>query len=253
MDWLQALILGIVQGLTEFLPVSSSGHLVLGQALMDISIPGHEFEVMVHLGTLCSVLVIFKDDILNILNTLKSEKTRREIFTLIIGTLPAVFVGFMFKDQINLIFERVEYVGITLITTGIVLLVSKRFSGGKKEITLLVGFLIGLSQAVAIIPGISRSGLTICTGLALGITSEKSARFSFLLAIPVIFGAGLLTVFDIESFNSIKWTMMFIGFFSSFGIGIFALKWLLGWLKSGRFFWFGFYCLLTGIVTWFLS
>ena len=253
MDWVQSLILGIVQGLTEFLPVSSSGHLVLGQKFMGISIPGHEFEVMVHLGTLCSVLVIFKKDILKLLTTLRSDKTHREVFTLIIGTLPAVFAGFLFKGQIDVIFEQVEYVGIALMCTGIVLIISKRFSGGNLEISYLIGLLIGLSQAIAIIPGISRSGLTICTGLALGISSEKSARFSFLLSIPVIFGAGVLTAIEIESIGTINWTVMFIGLISSFAVGIFALKWLLGWLKSGRFFWFGFYCLFTGIVTWFIS
>ena len=250
MDWIQSLILGIIQGFTEFLPISSSGHLVLGQNLMNISIPGHEFEVMVHLGTLCSILVVFREDILEIFTTLRSNETQRELITLFIGTLPAVFVGVLLKDQIDIMFDRVEFVAIALTLTGAILIISKRLSGDSKKITYLGGFLIGLSQAVAIIPGISRSGMTICTGLAIGISSEISARFSFLLSIPVIFGAGLLTAFDIESIESIKWDVMFIGFLGSFIVGIFALKWLLSWLKSGRFFWFGFYCLLTGFIAW---
>ena len=114
MTLLDAILLGIIQGLTEFLPISSSGHLVLGQNLMNISIPGHEFEVMVHLGTLCSVLVVFREDILEIFTTLRSNETQRELITLFIGTLPAVFVGVLLKDQIDVMFDRVEFVAIAL-------------------------------------------------------------------------------------------------------------------------------------------
>jgi undecaprenyl-diphosphatase len=253
MDWIQSLFLGIIQGLTEFLPVSSSGHLVLGQHLMNISIPGHIFEVMVHLGTLGSVLVVFRRDIIEILTTLKSKQTQNDVWILMLGTLPAICAGFLLKDKVNIIFEDSSYVGIALMTTGSVLILSKRFYGGHSELTLLSGLIIGLSQAIAILPGISRSGMTICTGLILGISSEKAARFSFLLSIPVIFGAGLLTALEIESFTAVSWIVMICGFFSSFFIGIFALKWLLNWLKLGRFFWFGFYCLITGFVTWIIT
>lgn len=253
MDWFQALILGILQGLTEFLPVSSSGHLVIGQELLDITISGYEFEVMVHMGTLISVLVVFRWDIFELFTTLDKNETRQDILSLIAGTIPAVVAGLILKDDINKLFDNVGYVGIALICTGVILLISKVFKGNRSSVPILIGFTIGLFQSLAIIPGISRSGLTISGALALGILPEKAARFSFLLSIPIILGAGILTAYEIESYENLSMTVMVVGFFSSFIVGLFALKWLLRWLKSGRFFWFGFYCFFIGILTLFFS
>ena len=253
MGWIQALVLGILQGLTEFLPISSSGHLVIGQELMDITISGYEFEVMVHMGTLFSVLVIFRWDIFKLFTTLDKNETRQDILSLIAGTIPAIIAGVLFKDEINKLFDNVGYVGIALICTGVVLLISKVFKGNRSSVPISIGFAIGLFQSLAIIPGLSRSGLTISGALALGILPEKAARFSFLLSIPIILGAGILTAYEIESYGKLSMAVMVAGFFSSFIVGLFALKWLLRWLKSGRFFWFGFYCLFIGILTLFFS
>ena len=250
MDFLDALILGILQGITEFLPVSSSGHLVLGQKLLGINVPGNAFEVILHIGTLMSILVVFYPDIHRLLSAIKDYHTRTYIFTLVLGTTPAIIVGLSLKDQIALMFDNAHSVALALIVTGIILISSKWFLNKKSDLTLIKGFNIGLAQALAIIPGISRSGVTICTGLTMGLSTKEAARFSFLLAIPAISGAGILTAMDIDKI-SLGMDVIFVGFLSSFLVGWAALKWLLNLLKTGKFHWFGVYCLLLGIIaTW---
>ena len=247
MDFLDALILGILQGITEFLPVSSSGHLVLGQKLLGINVPGNAFEVILHIGTLMSILVVFWPDIHSLLNDIKDYQTRTYIFTLLLGTMPAIIVGLSLKDQIALMFDNVHFVALALIVTGIILISSKWFLNKKSDLTLVKGLSIGLAQALAIIPGISRSGATICTGLMMGLSAEDAARFSFMLAIPAIVGAGILTAMDIDQIF-LGMDVMAVGLFSSFLVGWAALKWLLNLLKTGKFHWFGVYCLILGII-----
>ena len=179
MDFLDALILGILQGITEFLPVSSSGHLVIGQKLLGINVPGNAFEVILHIGTLMSILVVFWPDIHRLLGGIKDYNTRIYIFTLLLGTTPAIIVGLLSKDQIASMFDNTHTVALALIVTGIVLISSKWFLNKKSDLTLVKGFNIGLSQALAIIPGISRSGVTICTGLMMGLSTKEAARFHF--------------------------------------------------------------------------
>ena len=247
MDFLDALILGILQGITEFLPVSSSGHLVLGQKLLGINVPGNAFEVILHIGTLMSILVVFWPDIHRLLGGINDPHARRYIFNLLLGTTPAIIVGLTLKDQVALMFDNAHSVALALIITGIILIFSKWFLNKKSDLTLVRGFCIGMAQALAIIPGISRSGATICTGLMMGLSSEEAARFSFLLAIPAIAGAGLITAIDIDKI-SIGMDVMAVGLLSSFLVGLVALKWLLNLLKTGKFYWFGVYCLLLGII-----
>ena len=247
MDFLDALILGILQGITEFLPVSSSGHLVIGQKLLGINVPGNAFEVILHIGTLMSILVVFWPDIHRLLGDIKDYNTRIYIFTLLLGTTPAIIVGLLSKDQIASMFDNTHTVALALIVTGIILISSKWFLNKKSDLTLIKGFNIGLAQALAIIPGISRSGVTICTGLMMGLSTKEAARFSFLLAIPAISGAGILTAMDIEKI-SLGMDVMTVGLLSSFLVGWGSLKWLLNLLKKGKFHWFGVYCLLLGII-----
>ncbi len=247
MDFLDALILGILQGITEFLPVSSSGHLVLGQKLLGINVPGNAFEVIVHIGTLMSVLVVFWPDIHRLLSEIKESSARTYIFALLLGTTPAIIVGLLLKDQIALMFDNVHSVALALMVTGIILISSKWFLNTKSDLTVVKGFSIGLAQALAIIPGISRSGATICTGLIMGLSAEEAARFSFLLAIPAIAGAGFLTAMDIDELP-LSVDVITVGLLSSFLVGWAALKWLLNLLKTGKFHWFGIYCLLIGII-----
>ena len=249
MTLIEATILGIIQGFTEFLPISSSGHLVLGQAILGIEQPGNEFEILVHLGTLASVLVVFFDDIKSLLFSLTSKKTQTFILFILIGTLPAVIVGLGFKDLLDSLFENVAAVGGALIFTGVVLYASSSAKRQNKDHSYMTAILIGCAQAVAIIPGISRSGMTISAALFLGLSSKEAARFSFLLAIPAISGAGLLTALDVGDGFHLPFMVAAAGIFSSFVVGVVALKWLLGWLEKGKFHYFGIYCFGVGLIT----
>ena len=249
MTLIEATILGIVQGFTEFLPISSSGHLVLGQAILGIEQPGNEFEILVHLGTLASVLVVFFDDIKSLLMSMTSKKTQTFILFILIGTLPAVGVGLGFKDLLESSFENVTAVGGALLFTGMVLYGSSFANRQDKEHSFVTSILIGCAQAFAIIPGISRSGMTICTALFLGLSSREAARFSFLLTIPAIAGAGLLTALDGSGGFQLPLSVSIAGFISSALVGIIALKWLLVWLEQGKFHYFGIYCFVVGLLT----
>ncbi len=248
----EAALLGIIQGLTEFLPISSSGHLVIGQKVLGISVAGNVFEIVVHLGTLVSVLIVFWSDIWQLITSLKSTPTQKYIFALVIGTLPAMVIGFLFKDIISEAFENIKVVAVTLMITGLILLTTKFINTKLKDISVGRGLLIGIAQGMAIIPGISRSGMTISLGMYLGIAPDKAAKFSFLLGIPAIFGAGLLTGLDPtrSSEPTLALSVLIVGFVSSLLVGWISLKWLLGLIKSGKFHWFGVYCLLIGLISW---
>jgi len=251
MTILDSILLGILQGFTEFLPISSSGHLVLAEYLLGVSTPGLVFEVTVHLGSLISILIVFWQDIKEILLSLHDRSTRHLILVLVVGTIPAVLVGLLFKDWFAAAFDNIALVGATLMLTGIIL-ISTRFAKSKNaELTYFNGLIIGIAQSLAITPGISRSGSTIAAGLILGISSKDAARFSFLLAIPAIVGAGLLTGLEIVSTaNANIFSIENISaFFTSLVVGVFALKWLLKTLKTGKFHWFGIYCLSIGLIT----
>ena len=249
MNWLQALILGIVQGFTEFLPISSSGHLVLGQVILGIEHPGNEFEILVHLGTLASVLVVFLDDIKSLLLSLTSKKTQSFIIFVLVGSIPAVGIGLGFKDILEALFDNIASVSGALIFTGLILYCSSFVKQGDKEHSIVTSILIGCAQAVAIIPGVSRSGMTICAALFLGLSPKEAARFSFLLAIPAISGAGFLTVLDVSGGFQLPLSVSIVALVSSFSVGVVALKWLLGCLEQGKFHYFGIYCLAVGLIT----
>ena len=249
MNWLQALILGIVQGFTEFLPISSAGHLVLVQAILGIEQPGNEFEILVHLGTLASVVVVFLDDIKSLLLSLTSKKTQSFIIFVLVGSIPAVGIGLGFKDILKALFDNIASVSGALIFTGLILYCSSFVKQGDKEHSIITSILIGCAQAVAIIPGVSRSGMTICAALFLGLSPKEAARFSFLLAIPAISGAGFLTVLDVSGGFQLPLSVSIVALVSSFSVGVVALKWLLGYLEQGKFHYFGIYCLAVGLIT----
>ena len=249
MTLLEAIILGIIQGLTEFLPISSSGHLVLGQYLLDVKLKGNSFEIVTHLGTLISVLCIFWKEILSLILDITDKNNRKYIFYLILGTIPAVIIGFGAKSYISELFESVQLVSIALMVTGLILFFSKKVKNNSLPIDAKKALLIGITQAIAIIPGISRSGITICTALALGMSGKNAAKFSFLLAIPAISGAGLLLALDPQSdITFIPLTSLIVAFMSSFLVGYICLKWLLSLLESGKFYFFGYYCFMIGLI-----
>ncbi len=246
MQYIDTLILAILQGLTEFLPISSSGHLVIGQKLLNINLPGNAFEVVLHLGTLMSVLTVFRGEIKAIIFNLSDSSNQYYISALVFGTIPALLVGLLLRDSISLIFDDIRFVSLSLICTGIMLITSKFIVKRNVKLTLFIGLFIGLAQAAAIIPGISRSGATICMGLLMGLSAPEAARFSFLLSIPVIIGAGLLTAINIKTIP-FGFDIVLLGIFFSYLVGWISLKWLLTILNSGKLYWFGVYCLIIGL------
>ena len=246
MQYIDTIILAILQGLTEFLPISSSGHLVIGQKLLNINLPGNAFEVVLHLGTLMSILTVFRGEIKAIIFNLSDSSNQYYISALVFGTIPALLVGLLLRDSISLIFDDIRFVSLSLICTGIMLITSKFIVKRNVKLTLFIGLLIGLAQAAAIIPGISRSGATICMGILMGLSAPKAARFSFLLSIPVIIGAGLLTAINIKTIP-FGFDIVLLGIFFSYLVGWISLKWLLTILNSGKLYWFGVYCLIIGL------
>ena len=252
MGMLEIIILGIIQGITEFLPISSSGHLVIAQNILGVKSPGNTLEVLFHFGTLMSVVYVFFEDVKQILITLNEKQNQLLIFYIIIATLPAAFAGIFLKDYFLKIFENIQLVGFALCSTGILLILSKRFKDNQKKMTFSSSFVIGIAQAIAIIPGISRSGSTISICMYLGIPPKEAARFSFLLSIPVILGASILGFLDIQSNDTFNNLTMIAAITTSFVTGVLALKILLKILEAGRFHFFGFYCIIAGVSTIFI-
>ena len=249
MELIEIIFLGIIQGLTEFLPVSSSGHLVLGQYLLGIKSPGNTLEILFHLGTLGSVVFVFFNEIKNIFLTIDKKPTQKLLAFISVATLPAMVVGFLFRNEINRLFENINSVGYAFCITGLILVFSSLSKNKKVKLSFSSSIIIGLSQAAAIIPGISRSGFTITVSLLMGIPPEKSAKFSFLLSMPIIFGAGLLGVIDIKSGELFTLPIIFTAILSSFLVGVLSLKILLMLLEKGKFYFFGIYCICIGIIS----
>ena len=252
MGTLEIIILGIIQGITEFLPISSSGHLVIAQHLLGVKSPGNTLEVLFHFGTLMSVVYVFFEDIKQIFLKMNEKNNQIFIFHIIIATLPAIFAGLLLKDYFLRIFDNVHLVGFAFCSTGFLLILSKRFKNNQKEITFSYSILVGIAQAIAIIPGISRSGSTISLCMYLGIPPKEAARFSFLLSIPVILGASILGFLEMESNKILNNLNLTVAITTSFVTGVFALKILLKILEAGRFYFFGFYCLFAGVIAIFI-
>ncbi|MBT3227860.1 MAG: undecaprenyl-diphosphatase UppP [Candidatus Marinimicrobia bacterium] len=266
MSPLSAAILAIVQGLTEFLPVSSSGHLVLGEALLNSHSFGDSiaFELVVHLGTFLAVLVIFWKDILNLFGIFatrlikpgnwSSEYKHNDEFRLtilmLLAMLPAGIVGLLLRDQISDLFSQPFMVSIALLFTGSMLLATKYFPKSDKPITIKRALFIGFAQALALVPGISRSGSTISMALGLGIKQEQAARFSFIMVLPLIMAATVLEFIDLlkVGLSSGDIVILLIGLVVSFIVGIFSLKWLLKLLRNGKFHYFAWYCFSVAII-----
>ncbi|WP_243291406.1 undecaprenyl-diphosphate phosphatase [Bacillus sp. FJAT-47783] len=256
------LFLGALQGFTEPIPISSSGHLVLAQHFLGVDLPGLSFEVFVNAASLAAILVIYRKDLTRIaMNGLQYIRTKDSnsksdfffIVYLVIATIPAGVFGVLFDDMIeNLISEGVQIVGITLIITGIALYLIRNLKGKKNDGDLSVkdALIVGLAQAVALIPGISRSGATIVAAMALGMKQETALRFSFLLYIPVSLGTTVLAVGDIagNSELSSQWAPLSIAFIASFILSYFSLKWFMGIMERGNLKYFSFYCWIVGIL-----
>lgn len=259
MSWLEALVLGIVQGLTEYLPVSSSGHLAIGSALFGIE--GEEnlaFTIVVHVATVFSTLVILWKEIEWIFRGLFKFQMNSEIryaINILISMIPIGIVGVFFKDTVESIFgSGLLIVGCMLLVTAALLAFSYYAKPRQKEnISMKDAFIIGLSQACAVLPGLSRSGTTIATGLLLGNNKAKLAQFSFLMVIPPILGEALLDILKLvkgeDIAGDIPTLSLVVGFVAAFLSGCLACKWMINIVKKGKLIYFAVYCAIAGLVT----
>ena len=265
MSWIEALLLGIVQGLTEYLPVSSSGHLAIGQYLFGVNgEDALDFTIIVHIATVLSTCLILWKEIVWLFKDFfkfKWNEGTKYIVNILISMIPVMIVGFFFKDKVEAVFgSGLLVVGICLLITASLLAFSYFAKPRQKEnISPVHAFIIGIAQAVAVMPGLSRSGSTIATGLLLGNKKEKLAQFSFLMVIPPILGEALLDAKDLffpsaEAAASAAATVptstfaLIVGFVAAFVTGCFACKWMINLVKKGKLIWFAVYCAIVGIL-----
>ena len=254
MEIITAIILGIIQGLTEFLPVSSSGHLEIAKAILGENKVGEEsllMTVVLHFATALSTIIIFRKDLLEILSGLLQFKNNDSFWfslKIVLSMIPAAFVGVFFNDEIEALFGgALTLVGSMLLVTGLLLLLADKAKSSAKKVGIKHAILIGISQAIAILPGISRSGATISTAVLLGIDKEKAARFSFLMVVPLIFGKMAKDIFsgDIQ-YETTTFMPLVIGFIFAFLTGMFACKWMIKLVKSSQLKYFAYYCFAIG-------
>ncbi len=256
MDILDAIILGIVQGLTEFLPVSSSGHLELGKAILgDTSVPEESllFTVVLHFATALSTIVVFRKDVWEIIKGLFQFQWNEESqfsVKIIISMLPAVFVGLFFEEQLEAFFGgNVRFVGFMLILTAILLFFADKAKDTDKKVSFKNAFIVGISQAIAMLPGISRSGATISTSVLLGVDKSKAARFSFLMVVPLILGKITKDIISGElTFRGENNIAMGAGFLAAFIAGLAACTWMIQIVRKSKLSYFSIYCLIIGLI-----
>ncbi len=269
MSTLEALILGLLQGLTEYLPVSSSGHLAIGSAIFGIEAEENlVFTVAVHVATVLSTIVVLGHEIIKILKgslhplgagqgLARLNKDQRYVLNILVSMIPVGIVGVFFKDTVEEIFGAgLGIVGFCLLMTAALLTFSYYARPRQKEsISMRDAFIIGLSQALAVLPGLSRSGTTIATGLILGNKKENMAQFSFLMVMPPILGEALLSTMKAAkdgmeaAFGDLSVSALLVGFLASFVSGMLACKWMIGIVKKGKLIYFAYYCLVAGAVT----
>jgi undecaprenyl-diphosphatase len=265
MTLLEGIVLGLVQGVTEFLPVSSSGHLAILSRLFGIQEGNLFYSVMLHFSTLLAVIIYFRKDIIQLFFSFfslikkiakrknsKFDFYERMVLLIIAGTIPTVIIGLAFSDLFNFLYTDLKFVGYALILTGTLLLLSEKI--GKRNLDLSnISFpkamLIGVFQGLAIAPGISRSGSTIVGALFVGLDREEAARFSFLLSIPAIFGATLLETFSINTASVAIDANLFIGMLAAFIAGILSIGILMNLIKKGKLFYFSIYVFALGLFT----
>ena len=252
MTLIESIILGVVQGLTEFLPISSSGHLALSHQLLefDEESAGIEFDILLHFATLLAVLIYFRKNLFSILISLLkkgSNEDKRMIWFLFIGTLPVVIIGLLIKDKVETISDNPILVSILLCLTGIILFLPIWIKNNKvNNLGSRSSLIIGFFQALALLPGISRSGVTITAGMLLGVSPKKAAEFSFLLAIPAILGGTIIKMNEISSIPTNQFEIYLAGMLAAFITGLIAIFCVLKLISRGKFVHFGFYCLFVG-------
>ena len=256
MEIINAIILGIIQGLTEFLPVSSSGHLEIAKAILGENKVGEEsllMTVVLHFATALSTIIIFRKDLIEIFSGLfqfKNNESFQFSAKIVLSMIPAALVGLFFNDEIEALFGgALTLVGGMLLITGLLLFLADKAKASAKQVGIKAAIIVGISQAIAILPGISRSGATISTAVLLGIDKEKAARFSFLMVVPLIFGkmAKDILAGDILATDA-NFLALFIGFVFAFLTGLVACKWMIKLVKSSQLKYFAYYCFAVGTI-----
>lgn len=257
MTWFEALILGLVQGLTEFLPVSSSGHLEIGKVLLNIELKESlTFTVLVHFATVLSTITVFSREIKELFVGLFQFRWNEEtkyVSKILVSMIPVFIVGTFFWEEVESLFSgNLLLVGSALLVTALLLISTHLVKPGKKKIPFLDALLMGIAQTIAIIPGISRSGATISTGLLLRNGRSNVAKFSFLMVLLPIIGAALLDILSISSSTSeseIAAGSLLIGFLAAYLSGYMACRWMINLVKKGNLYWFAIYCAVVGIIS----
>lgn len=256
MDIIEAIILGIIQGLTEFLPVSSSGHLELVKAILgDTSVPEESMTltVVLHFATALSTVVIFRQEVGEILKGLFQFKWNEQTkfsAKIVLSMIPAVIIGLLFEDQLKSLFDgNVLFVGLMLLITAVLLLLADKAKNTNKDVSFTNSIIIGISQAIAMLPGISRSGATISTSVLLGIDRTKAAKFSFLMVVPLIFGKIAKDILGGDiNFQSSEIIPMSAGFIAAFVAGLLACQWMIALVKRSKLSYFSIYCAIVGLI-----
>lgn len=265
MEWFEAIILGLVQGLTEFLPVSSSGHLIIGKELLGVEAADDlVFEVLVHAATVLSTIVVFRKQLWTLIKGFFKFKYNEEmdyVLKICVSMIPVFIVGVFFKDFVTGLFQSLFVVGVALMVTAFLLFFSDMASGTRRKMSLSEkknyrngisywqAFVVGLSQAVAVVPGLSRSGTTISTGLLCGVRRDVMAQFSFLMVMIPILGESFLQIVGGEmSGSSIGALPLILGFLSAFVSGLFACKVMIALVKRARLSWFALYCAVVALL-----
>ena len=256
MGFWEAILLGIIQGLTEFLPLSSSGHLALFTAILgNNQLPAENllFTILVHAATAIATVIVFRNDIVAILSGMFKKdqpETRAFVGCIVVSTMPAVLIGLFFEDQITALFDtNLGLVGAMLCLTAALLFFTDKASSKEQPITNKVALLIGIAQAIAILPGISRSGATIAIALLIGVSRPEAARFSFLMVIPLILGSMAKSILDQGAAAAITFDPlpMSVGFLAALASGVLACTWMIVLVKRSKLRYFAIYCLLVGI------
>ncbi|SIT05699.1 undecaprenyl-diphosphate phosphatase [Belliella pelovolcani] len=256
MDIIDAIILGIIQGLTEFLPVSSSGHLELGAALLgDSKLPEESmmFSVILHFATALATILVFRKDIAEIFRGLFQFKWNEETqfsLKIVLSMIPAAIVGVFFNDQLEQFFGgKIVFVGSMLLLTAVLLYLADKAKHTDKPVNYGNAILVGIAQAIAILPGISRSGATISTSVLLGIDKSKAARFSFLMVVPLILGKIAKDILDgALAYNSDSFGYLSAGFIAAFIAGYFACTWMIALVRKSKLTYFSIYCAIVGLI-----
>lgn len=255
MNWIEAFILGLIQGLTEFLPVSSSGHLEIGKALLGVEAKESlTFSIVVHGATVLSTILVFRKDIIDLISgslKFKWNSETKYLFRIAISMIPVLFVGAFLKDEVEGFFDgNVAFVGSMLIITALLLSFSHFVKKKEKDITTGRALIIGIAQALAVLPGISRSGATIATGLLIGVKKESIAKFSFLMVLVPIIGANLLDILGTEPIENatVGASALIVGFLAAFISGWAACKWMVNIVKKGKLLYFAIYCAIIGSI-----